>query len=836
MALSTTWVWLIFASVMLVIIVALVTLAILLVLRSQGVTPSAFSCSIPTPAPAPQCKNTSVTSGVPGALGSGFLTNTSLQVFPTLVPTQSTTPTPPLIGYYHSHPTAYYRQSPSGALYSYPFVLQMFSPGSPTAAPFMHLAAARTSPDLTDVSNSPFQQFSYLSTSLDTETNGYPIGLPCAFGTTPNMIPFAVDREPYPSAGGPTLSSELSSIQGSPGHRKVRVLMNQGTPYITVIFNDIISSPTTVSLISTAGYGTHTITQIVVAGPPSRTYDVYSFSKNPSNPTRYMTWYVDHRYASVLIPSGNESTLQITVPGTGETEAVIYITMFAQVGPLLSMVEQLVANSLVPHFIQLADIIPSGDRTAIQYTVAPVPGLTSGYQLQSGSSTLWIVPPTCFQTAALGAITLPGIGYFDFPVGNGMFQTNPQVGPAAFTSFFTLWPPPGQQISDFTSYALQNSGSGVHDTNNSIDTDLDMYDLALAIRVLTATSGAQPATREQINSAVTIWQTKLSEMGVGESDYTLFTENLGPQDAGLVSRVAYLLLTAIHLNAVSGILPNTGSANGYITAFNPQLTMLIESGLTTVSLQSQASSSLGKKLYTPLAFLDSYSCTVPVIKTVGYSTPPNPTPTQLTSRLGEVLGYLWASDFLVSNGFVMANTRIPALSRTLYSIVLESTTRLLQGQCPIRSVPNLSPVMPWTTNISHTAIGFQLDGATPGGTSPDATLLQTFTPFTPPSHLSIRQYLTPLTIAVDKLLHCKQRIPQSPPAVYAFVSFVDPELVGYYAYLYTTGDQTSMLLSGKVSKDLTSFIKTVDLQHPAVALMMNQAKLNVTTQVLVTRF
>lgn len=836
MGLSTTWVWIIVFSIALVIVACLVTLAVLLVEHSKGNIPSSFSCSTPIPAPSPTCKNTTVSSGVPGALHTGFFTDSSKQVFPTLVPTRSLMPTPPLIGYYHAHPTAYYRKSPSGALYSYPFVLQMFASGDPTVAPYMHLNAARSAPQLADVSNSPFQQFAYLSTGLDTETNGYTIGLPCAANTVPNMMTFDVDREPYQMSGGPTLASMLSSTQGTPGNRKVRIVMNQGTPYMSVIFTDIINAPTSVPLLTTSGYGSHSMGQIVVAGPPSRTYNVYSFPQNPSNPPRYMTWYVDTRYNPVLTPSGDIAILSIDAPGTGLTEAVIYITMFAQVGPLLSQVQQLIANALVPHFVQLTDIIPSASNTAMQYTVTPIPSLTQGYQLQAGSSTLWIVPPTCFQTAALGAITLPGIGYFDFPVGNGMFATTPQVGLTSYTSFFTLWPPPSQQISDFSSYSLPNSGSGVQDTNNSIETDLDMYDLALAIRVLTSTPGARPATREQINSVISAWQPKLSQMGVGEQDYTLFTQHLKSQDAGLVSRVAYLLLTAIHLNAVSGILPNTGSANGYITAFNPQLTMLIESGLTTVSLAAQQSSSLGVPLYTPLAFLDTYTCTVPVIKTVDPPSPPNPTPAQLTSRLGEVLGWLWASDFLVSNGFVTASSRVPAFSRALYSIVLESTTRMLQGQCPIPATPNLAPVMPWTTLISHTELGFQLDGATPGGNSPDATLLQTFTPFNPSSHFSIRPYLSPLTVSVDKLLHCKQPIPQASPTVYAFLSYVDPELVGYYTYLYTTGNRSNMLLSGKVDADLTSFVKTIDLQHPAVALMMNQAKLNVTTQVLVTRF
>lgn len=828
MGLSNTWIWIIFASVVLVIITGLATWAVLLFHNAQGNGPSTFSCSIPTPAPSPACRLFSVTSGVPGSLGSGFMTNSARQVFPTLIPTRSLTPTPPLIGYYHAHPTAYYRQSPNGALYSYPFVLRMFASGSPSEALYMNLSAARTAPEPTDVSNSPFQQFSYLAA----DTDGYRIDLPCAL----NATPFAVDREPYPSSGGPTLASMLSSSHNS---RKVRVLMNQGTPYMSVIFTDLITTPTDIPLLTTAGYGSISGGQVVVAGPPSRTYNVYRFYKNPANPPRYMIWYVDTRYSPNLIPSGDEATLYISAPGTGDTEAVIYITMLSEVGPLSSMIEQLVGNALVPHFVQLTDIIPASSNTAMQYTMAPVPSLTTAYQLQAGTTTLWIVPPTCFQTAALAAVTLPGIGYFDFPVGNGIFQTNPQVG-TSFTSFFTLWPPPIQPISDFTSYSLPNSGSGVRDTNHSVNTDLDMYDLAMTMRVLTATPGTPPATADQINSCTTDWIQKLNQMGVGENDYTLFMnpEPLppSPQDAGLVSRVAYLLLTAIHLNAISSILPNTGSAHGYITAFNPQLTMLVESGLTTVSLDSQAGSSIGTALYTPLGFLDTYSCTVPVIKTVGYSTPLDPTPAQLTSRLGEVLGYLWASDFLVSGGFVTANPRIPALSRALYSIVLESTTRLLQGQCPIRGVPNLAPVMPWTTEISHTNIGFQLDGATPGGNSPDATLLQTFTPFTPASHLSIRQYLTPLTIVVEKLLRCKQAIPQSPPAVYAFLSYVDPELVGYYTYLYTTGNRTNMLVSGKVDSDLIPFVKTIDLQHPAVALLMNQAKLNVTTQVLVTRF
>ncbi len=434
-------------------------------------------------------------------------------------------------------------------------------------------------------------------------------------------------------------------------------------------------------------------------------------------------------------------------------------------------------------------------------------------------------------------MTLPGATYLDFPIGNGLFRTNPQIGPAVYTSFFTLWPPTQQPISDFTNYTLDDSGSGYRDTSSLTTSDADMYYLALAIRVMFATSGGQDPTPEQINSCVSSFSQKVNAMGVGLDDQTLYTPQLGTQDAGLVSRVSYLLQTFVHLNAIKGLLPTTESNNGLIINAGPALTMLIESGLTTASLSEQvASSVIGVELYTPMPFLDTYSCTVPIIKTVDYAVPPSPTLAQLTSRLGETLGYLWASDFLVRNGFVNASSRIPVFARTLYSVALESTSRLLRGQCVTSSTPGLAPVMPWTSNVSLTALGFQLDGASPGGTSPDATILQSFTPFSPPTHISVRPLLTPLAIAVEKLLRCNQSIPQSPPAQYYFGGYVDSSLVSYFTYLYTTGNRSHMLLTGDVDADLLPFIKFISLQHPAVALFMNQVKLGQTSQALVTRF
>lgn len=821
---SSTFYWLLYLSAVILVVVTGITFAVLLIERSKGnIGPSSFNCQMATPPPFPVCASSVVTSGVPGILGTGFFTASALKITPTYNPGQVTNPdTTQLTGYYHAHPTGYYQESPGGALYSYPFVLRVSASGSPSVPPSMQLSAYRYSSNAVEVANSPFDQFAYLASGL----NGYSMTIPCANGGTPAMPNLTVDFEPYPATGGPTLTSMLASRQASPGFRSVRLILNQGTPYMMLALSDTLSAATMIPTITTSSYLSSGITNIIVSSPPSRTFTTYTFWY-PGN--KCLVWFVNAATTQSLTVVGDTATLNLGTLAPGDLEGLIYVTMLSEVGPLLINVIQLLADSLIPHFIQLSDIIPTTSNTAMQYTIVPIPG----YSLDPGNSTLWIVPPTSFQVAGLAAVTLPSRGYLDFPTGNGIFQTNPQVGPAVFTSFFTLWPKAVDPISDFSSYTLSNAG--VTDTSDQVTSDADMYYLALTLRTLMSTFSARQPSLEQINSCISTFSSKINAMGVSQVGSTIFTPTLGTQDAGLVSRISYLLLTFLHLHAINPLLPANQSNHGLIVNAGPALTMLVESGLTTASLAAQAATSgIGIQLYTPLAFLDAYSCTVPVIKTTGLESPAVPTLPQLTSRLGEVLGYLWSCDFLVRNGFVNASSAIPFFARSLYSITLEATTRLLRGQCATSSVPSLAPVMPWTTCISNTNFGFQLDGASPGGNSPDATLLQTFTPFSPPTHLSIRPLLNPLTVSVDKLLKCTQSVPQASPAQYFFGGYVDPELVGYYTYLYTSENRSQMLLTGKVDTDLKPFVKIVSLQHPAVALLMNQVKLGVLSQPLVT--
>lgn len=830
--------WTVFGFIAIIVIAGLTTALILFIERSRAkIGPTSFACGIPNPGPTPDCASTVVTSGIPGsANGTGFFTSSSLIITPSLKPTPSQNPTPPLTGYYHAHPTGYYNFSLSsrGILYSYPFVLQVVTSGSTSIPPTMHMAAYNYSSQPIETTG-PFDQYSYQATGLDTFTNGYTMNIPCAMQDQP----FTPDFIAYPLSGGPTLTSVLGTTPSTaPASRITRIITTQGTPYTMLTYQETVTGPTLrpVLSINAIYVGSTSQETIIVTSPPTRTFNAYLlWSSGGGSVGRCMIWFCDASIPQTFTNINNEWTLSVgTNISSGLLQGVVYMTMFAQVGPLLGQVIQLIANSLVPYFINLADIIPSSSNTTMQFTLVPMPGITVGTTLQSGSSTLWIAPPTAFTLAALSGVSLPGTGYLDFPLGNGLNQTLPQVG-SQLSSFYTLWPPPADPVSDFTSYNL--SAVNFTDTSTTTTTDLDMYDLALAIRVLNSTAN-HAYTQEQINACVSVWQAKLNDMGVGD-DYTLFTQNLGSQDAGLVSRIAYLLLTYIHLNAVNPSLSINSSVNGVISNATSQLIMLIEGGLTTASLSSQQASSLGIPVYTPLAFLDVYTATIPVIKTVGYSVTPTSLP-QLSSRFGETLGYLWACDFLVSGSLAASSGLSPQISylaRTLISITNESSVRILRGQCSGgTAIPSLAPVMPWTTLVSPSQIGFQLDGATPGGTSPDSTHLQTFTPFTPASHYYIRNYLSSISIQVDKLLRCTQQVPQALSAPYSYNGFVDSNLVGYFAYLYTVGNRATMLETGIVDTDLLPFIKMITLQHPAVALLMNQVKQGLSSSVIVTRF
>ncbi len=806
----STSTWISFGLVSLLTLTVLVTLLILMLVRtSHSLGPSDFSCSVSTPPAFPACGITEPNSGIPGVLGSGFLTSAGLQVVPTRKPPQSLFPVPRMVGYYHSHPTGYFQQSPEGVLYSYPFVLRV----TPSSPPGMHLAAYSYTAQPSELTTQPFEQYRYLATGLDTATSGYTMRLPCVTGSMPAL---GIDRQPYTSTGNPTLTSMLSSRAGT---RAVRVVMNQGAPFMMVALSEAASAAIQYPLLSVAGFAQSSMQVITTS---NGTFNAYMFSGfRATSVPKYLVWFVNSTVPQGLSISAGEATLSLGTSAAGAVDVIAYISMFAQVGSLLSAVMQLIANSLAPYFIQLSDIIPSASNTAMQYQVTPM----TPYTLKAGISTLWIVPPSSFQIAALAGIVLPAAGYLDFPIGNGLCLTNAQVG-SSLTSFFTLWPKTSPSIFDFGNYyTLPNAGSGLTDTSSVVTSDSDLYYLALTIRILFSTPGGQAPTTDQINTCATAFQLRLEQMGVGETDYTLFTQNLGDQDAGLVSRAAYLLLTYLHLYAIKDLLPRSGpasSAYGIIVNAGLTMTMLIESGMTTLSLNSQPTSPVGVRLYASVAFIDTYWCTIPVIKTSAALSPSLP---RLTSRLGEVLGYLWACDILISKGWVTGSQNIPRLSRSLYSIVLESTSRLLRGQCVTTSVPGLAPVMPWTTDFSQTAIGFQLDGASPGGTSPDAAILQSFIPFSPPTHESLRPLLSPLMIAVEKLIRCDQSIPQAPPAQYYYGQYVDAILVGYFTYLYSSGDRTQMLLSGRVDADLSPFIKFISLQHPSVALLMNQMKL-----------
>lgn len=805
-------VWPVVGILSLITIAALATALALYIIRFENPLPSTFACSTVNQDPVPACSSTLIASGIPGASnGNGFFTLPSLRIAPSFTPTPSLSPTPPLTGYYHAHPTAYYTDSPGGVLFSYPFVLQVTASGS-SAPPTMHLAGYNFSPHLRETGQFP-PQFAYSTTALDTFTNGYTMSIPCSAATDTAFQP---DPIAYPATGGmPTLTSVLWSRQ-DPGTRKTRIITTQGTPYVMINYEEQTTGAiiTPVLNLDVSQYASSSIQTIVVSSPPSRTFNAYVFwSSRGHIPARCIVWFCDVTTPQAFHEDPTTgATLSIGSTGPGLAQGMVYMTMFANVGPLLTQVMQLIADSLMPHFIHLTDIIPSNSNSSMQFTVSPIPGGT----LNAGSSTLWIVPLTSFHIAGLASVTLPGSTYLDFPLGNGLFQTTPQVGVAVFTSFYTLWPAPIAPINDFSSYAL--SPGGFNDTSSTCGNDLDMYDLAMAIRILTATPG-HAATDEQRNTCGSNWNTKLSNMGV--ADFTLFTTQLEPQDAGLLSRIAYLLLTAVHLNRIKGSLNINSSLHGYITNANQQLTMLIEGGLITVPMAQ----SFAGGVYTPLAFLDVYSGTMPVIKTVGPDAVAPSLP-QLTSRLGEVLGYLWACDNLVANGFVVGpSLNVGRLCRTLMSITNEATSRLLRGQCTAPSVPTLAPVMPWTSLVSQTKIAFQLDGASPGGISPDAMVLQSFTPFTPASHFFIRPMISSLSIQIEKLLRCSQLIPQASPEHYVFNNFVDPNLVGYFAYLYVTTNQTRMLQTGQVELALQPFIKMVSLQHPSVALLMNLVKL-----------
>jgi hypothetical protein len=804
---SSTVVWTIVGIVSIVLLAAVLTTAVLLVERNKAKPASNFSCSLATPSASPDCAVSTINVGIPGPLRTGFFTAPDLQVLPTSVAMTSLQEPLPLTGYYHAHPTAYFTQSPGGVIYSYPFVLQA---GGST----LHLAAYNYATIPREVASAPYEQYAYAATGLDTALTGYTLNLPCIS----SLAGLKPDFEPYTMSNSfPTLSSTLSTTDGN---ARMRVVLNQGTPFMTIIFGQATVTTPSVQIMSMTDFSSSDTTQITVSTPVSHTFNAYIFWSNRSGtPHRCIVWFVDASIAQQLDITNDVATLRI--PAQTNMQMVVYVSMFAQTGPLLAVVMQTLANSLVPHYINLADVIPTSSNTAMQYTLQQIPGITVGQNFQSGTSTIWIVPPTSFQVAALAAITLPGADYFDFPLGNGLFQTNARVG-LQDVNFFTIWPKPIDSIRDF-SYALTNLPSSYRDTSAAVATDTDLYNLALAIRILFLNPAGQAPSDIQINSAVSTLVTKLGELAIGLNDHSLFTTQLGEQDAGLLSRVSNLVLTFLHLNAISDRLPNSRSANGWLTESRPKIVMLIESGLTTTSLGQQSFKNVG--LYTPMPFIDTYSCTAPVIKTAGLPAVPAKGLPQLTSRLGEVLGYFWACDNLVSNNFVSAAPASAYFARALYSITLEATSRLLRGQCTASSTPTLAPVMPWTSLISQSAIGFEFDGSTPAGSSPDSALLQSFLPFTPASHHSVRPLLAGLTIAVEKLLRCSQSIPQAQPAKYEFNSYVDSILVGYFAYLYTIENRSHMLISGKVDPDLAYFVKFISLQHPSVALLMNQVKL-----------
>ena len=817
---STQVVWISVAIIAIIVGAGLITWFAILVERQTSRTISGFSCDSPSSGPFPDCGTLIVRSGVPGSLASGFFSARTIS--PTISPSKTISVTP-LTGYYHSHPTAYYKSNPSGLLYSYPFVSQITSSGVTNGPPIFRLTSFSYSTTLSETAAIPFEQFSYPSTSLDSANFGYTMFLNCADS---GMMPLQPDKLAYQAQGGsPTLTSILSSSEQSfPDSRSVKLILTQGVPFVTLSYtsSSIGSQLRPVLSIPKTSYSSHLTPYPIVVG--QTTYNVYTFWRSAGPTPRCILWFVNANvWQDMIVDSDDTAILRLGTENGGPINGLVYISMFTQVGPLLSMVVQLIAESLMPYSIQLADIIPSDTNTAMQYSIVPIPGV-DWTSPNPRTTTLWIVPPTSFGTAGLAAITLPGTGYFDFPVGNGMFQTQPSGGTGSLISFFTLWPPSHPSITDFTSFVLPNAGSGVSDTNSLTTSDADLYALSTAIRVLYVTIGSSGPTPSMVNNCVQSFSAKLNGMGIGIGDFSLFTTSLGDTDAGLVSRVSYLLLTYINLFAVRGFIGSLTSAGLLLSAAVPQITMLIESGLTTQLLNNQSS-------YTPLAFLDTYSCTMPMIKTINNQVVPI-TPAQLSSRLGEVLSYLWACDLLS-----VSDQNLALLSRCLYSITLEATTRLLRGQCisyPM-TTPSLAPVIPLTTIVSQSSMGFQLDGATPGGNSPDATFLQVFSPFSPATHISLRPMFSSFTIAVDKLLRCNQFIPQFPGASYSFNSYVDPALVGYYTYLYTLGDRSNMLITGRVDSDLTAFVKMVSPPHPSVALLMNLVKVGMNSQAIVVR-
>lgn len=787
------------ASTIIIVIVSLIigaavityiTLLIIQQRNRQQLLP--FSCDTPVPAYS-GCPTSAISSGIPGNPGSGFFT--ALKVVPDSPPDDAVTITPSSIGsgYYYAHPTTLF--STTGVLYTYPFILTVIPAGDLTSSPTLKLGAYSYTSTAYEVTNSTFDQYYYQNNGLD---NGYDMGINCAIAAPP----FQVDRTPYPSSGGPTLASMLSTSQ-------VSIVANQGQPYITLLFNSSNSDPNAEhDLISMSQYSHMGISQVAV-GPV--TYLVYNFYRTT---TRSVAWLIPNTYTATppIISNGQQVTLRCRGP-----KAVVYITLLNRVGVLMQSVLQTLAFGLRPCFINLVDLIPTSDNSSMQYTIVPIANFDNG-----NSSVLWILPPTCFSSANLAAVSLPSSEYLDFPLGNGLFSTQHAGSTGGqLITFFTVWPPP-TDISDFASYSLQNAGNAaanVTDTSADVNTDLDMYNLALTIRILYSTQRHYPTGAQQ-DKCTTSFQQKLNDITTNSQDYTIATASLGEQDAGLISRLAYLLLTYIHQDAVKSQLQQQSSAYGVIVEALPKISMMIQGFLTTAPISEQ-------HYYAPLGLLDCYTCTIPMIKTVN----PSPGFESLSSRAGEVLSYLWASNYILSTKLTTPPKNMAYLARCLFGIVIESTTRLLNGVCIAdgsNSIPNLAPVMPWTGVVSPSYIGFRLDKASPGGTSPDAVMLQTFAPFTPATHHMLWPIFQKLSFSIEKLIRCTQPIPQASPAQYSYNKYIDPSLVGYFAYLYNPDNCSETLLTGRVvNASLSPFVDKVLLQHPAIGQFMNLVKLTV---------
>ncbi len=654
--------------------------------------------------------------------------------------------------YYYGHPAAtLFRDTDS--LYSFPFIAKFeMSEGKP----IVDLLPYQFSSQAEETVQNPFKQFAY------------PLLVP---SSSPNRCRMTfndlTDQFTKNSSTGTTTYRPFLNTIVSSGD--ISLMFCQGVPYMTMRSDSATTFD--VSVESLAMYETGTIGAY-------RYYFIWN-NEDKSNASIFLldssltvsVTYVGFVFRIIVTLTSNNQYMYVTMMKTNDVETMhSVLTTFVRY--------------LVPPIIQIQDVHVSGQKTYIQY---------SGTTVVGSHGMIWIIPTNMFIVSGLNELAHTPDA-FGFPTGRGIFVTSPTTDgtTAESFSFYNMW-----DLVDLSSdFNYQLPYKNVEDGQVVIETYNDMYELSTTLRVMTASD--IDFNREFMSSCITYWKTELNSMLYDDTYKTAYFATLGTE-MGYISKFSYLLLTYINLFVIcsSGIIPTASSP--YLTVMSDQTTEQIKTIIETTLVTTGT--------HIGIQYFDFYNCTFPNISDNEGET--------YYSRMGEVLSFIWACNYIVRHIFGQHGSAAAELSGALFSIVATSNIEFVRGNC---SWIQVSPELPWNGLYRNNAIGFQLDPKATRymGKSPDSVYLESFIPFSPPTHHIMRPIMKELFIAVSKSLRC----------LGIYNGFIDPEWVYFTLYVFEDEDYSSILTTTSTTfPEKNDFVDKVETTYPLTALLMNLRKL-----------